>query len=229
MKIVIVHGQGHEGSTYHIAHMVADRIGGEIAEFFLPQDFGSFCQGCTMCFKGDKTKCPHYGSLEPITYSLIEADLIILASPVYVFHATGAMKALLDHYGYMFMVHRPEEAMFKKQGLCVATAAGAGISSTIKDMADSLFFWGVAKQYKLGFAVAAVSWETVSEKKKRAIEKKAAAMADLIRRRNGKVKPGLKTKAFFSLMRMIHKKGLLPFDADYWKEKGWTGKVRPWK
>ena len=46
----------------------------------------------------------------------MEADLIILASPVYVYHVTGAMKALLDHYGYMWMAHRPEEAMFKKTG-----------------------------------------------------------------------------------------------------------------
>ncbi|MBQ9538328.1 MAG: NAD(P)H-dependent oxidoreductase [Treponema sp.] len=229
MKITIIHGQNHKGSTYHIARMVADRIGGEIKEFFLPRDFGSFCMGCMMCFKGSEAGCPHHASLAPITKALLEADLIILASPVYVYHATGSMKALLDHYGYMWMVHRPEQAMFSKQGLCVATAAGAGMSSTIKDMADSLFFWGVAKRYKLGFAVAAVSWDAVSEKKKLSIEKKAVAMADLIKRRNGRVKPGFKTKAFFGLVRMLHKKGLLPGDMDYWNKKGWDGKIRPWK
>ena len=59
-----------------------------------------------------------------------EANVIILASPVYVFHATGAMKAFLDHYGYRWMVHSPEESMFKKQGVCISTAAGAGMKST---------------------------------------------------------------------------------------------------
>ena len=26
MKIVIIHGQSHKGSTYHIAHMLAEKI-----------------------------------------------------------------------------------------------------------------------------------------------------------------------------------------------------------
>lgn len=65
--------------------------------------------------EGEK-KCPHYEALLPITTAIDEADVIILPSPVYVYHATGAMKAFLDHYGYRWMVHRPEESMFKKQG-----------------------------------------------------------------------------------------------------------------
>ena len=60
MKIVIIHGQSHNGSTCHIARMLADKIGGETTEFFLPKDFGEFCCGCTRCFKESETKCPHY-------------------------------------------------------------------------------------------------------------------------------------------------------------------------
>ena len=77
-------------------------------------------------------KCPHYGAISPITSAMDEADVIILASPVYVYHATGAMKAFLDHYGYRWMVHRPAKSMFRKQGVCISTAAGAGLSSTNK-------------------------------------------------------------------------------------------------
>ena len=35
----------------------------------------------------------------------------------------------LDHYGYRWMVHCPEGSMFRKQGVCIATAAGAGIKT----------------------------------------------------------------------------------------------------
>ena len=28
MKTIIIHGQNHMGSTYHIAHMLADKVGG---------------------------------------------------------------------------------------------------------------------------------------------------------------------------------------------------------
>ena len=229
MRTVIIHGQSHKGSTYHIAHNLAEKIGGELSEFFLPRDFGEFCLGCMNCFKNGPADCLHHERLRPITEAMDAADVIILESPVYVYHATGAMKAFLDHYGWRWMVHRPEQSMFRKQGVCVATAAGAGMKSTIKDMADSLFFWGIAKQYHLGAAVAAASWDKVSEKKKAQIEKKTSAIAAKIIRGNGRVKPGLKTRAFFSLMRMIQKNGWLPLDADYWKEKGWTGSARPWK
>lgn len=144
MKTVIIHGQSHKGSTYHIAHALAEKIGGECKEFFLPKDFDKFCVGCNQCFMEGEKKCPHYEALLPITKAMDEADVIILASPVYVYHATGAMKAFLDHYGYRWMVHRPEESMFRKQGVCICTAAGAGLSSTNKDMADSLFFGALA-------------------------------------------------------------------------------------
>lgn len=229
MKTVIIHGQNHNGSTCHIAKQLADKIGGETSEFFLLRDFGDFCCGCTQCFTKHETKCPHYERLSPITQAIDEADVIILASPVYVYHATGAMKAFLDHYGWRWMVHRPDERMFKKQGVCISTAAGAGTRSTNKDMADSLFFWGVPKIYKYGIGVAATSWDGVPEKKKRRVEKATDSIADKIIKRNGRVKPGIKTKGFFHIMRMLQKNGWNEADMNYWKAKGWTDNNRPWK
>jgi len=229
MKITMIHGQSHKGSTYHIAKMLSDKLEGEVTEFFLPTDFDSFCIGCTNCFEKSETLCPHYEKLKPITEAMDDADVIVLESPVYVYHATGAMKVFLDHYGYRWMVHRPEEKMFHKQAVCISTAAGAGMKSTIKDMADSTFFWGVAKTYQYGISVAAVSWDGVSEKKKQKIEKKTTALARKIKKRIGKVKPSIKTRGFFQIMRMLQKNGWNEADVSYWKEKGWTGKKRPWK
>lgn len=116
MKIVLIHGQNHKGSTYSIGRMLAEKIGKNITEFFLPRDFGEFCIGCTKCFLINASQCPHYEKLLPIIRVMDEADVLILTSPVYVFHATGSMKAFLDHFGYRWMVHRPEEKMFRKQG-----------------------------------------------------------------------------------------------------------------
>ncbi|MBQ8913501.1 MAG: NAD(P)H-dependent oxidoreductase [Lachnospiraceae bacterium] len=229
MKTVIIHGQNHKGSTYHIARELAEKIGGDITEFFLPRDFGEFCVGCTTCFEKNETKCPHYEKLNPITNAMDAADVIILASPVYVYHVTGAMKAFLDHYGYRWLVHSPEESMFKKQGVCITTAAGAGMKSTMKDMADSLFFWGIAKTYKLGMAVAAVDWDSVKDKKKAQIDKSTTAIASKIIKRNGHIKPGIKTRAMFSMMRLMQKNGWNERDVKYWKEKGWADGKKPWK
>lgn len=229
MKIVMIHGQSHKGSTYQIGKKLADKLGGDVTEFFLPRDFGEFCVGCTGCFMKSETLCPHYEKLRPLTEAIDEADVLILTSPVYVYHATGAMKAFLDHYGYRWMVHRPNERMFKKQAVCIATAAGAGMKSTLKDMADSLFFWGVPKIYRYGAAVRATSYEKISGKMKQKIESRTNVLAAQIKRNHGKVRVGVKTRGFFSIMRIAHKRGFNEADDAYWKEKGWLGSKRPWK
>ena len=228
MKITIIHGQSHRGSTYHIAKMLAEKLKGEIAEFFLPREFSSLCIGCTNCFAKSETLYPHYEKLKPITEAIDNADVIILASPVYVYHVTGAMKVFLDHYGYRWLVHRPEESMFSKQAVCISTAAGGGMKSTNKDMADSTFYWGVAKTYKYGVGVREVSWNRVNDKIKNKIEKKTTSLAKRIRKNYCSVKPSIKTKAFFSVMRLVQKNGWNETDSNYWHEKGWTGKKRPW-
>lgn len=228
MKIALIHGQSHKGTTYHLARLLAEKLGGEISEFFLPRDFGEFCVGCCRCFLNSEQQCPHYERLSPITRAIDEAELVILASPVYVYHATGAMKAFLDHYGWRWLVHRPEEAMFSKQAVCISTAAGAGMRSTNRDMAHSTFFWGVGRTYRFGMGVAAIDWEGVSEKKKQKAERRLSALTQKIKRRQGRVRPGIKTKAMFSVMRLAFRRGGNPADAAYWKAKGWTEHGRPW-
>ena len=68
---------------------------------------------------------------------------------MYVYHVTAAMKTLLDHYGYRWMIHRPEESMFRKQVVCISTAAGGGMKETTKDIADSTFFGVLLKHIEL--------------------------------------------------------------------------------
>ena len=230
MKITVINGQSHKGSTYHIGKMLADKLGGEVTEYFLPKDFGDMCIGCTACILKSEQLCPHYQRLEKLTNAIDEADVLIFTSPVYVYHVTGAMISFLDHYGYRWMVHRPEKKMFSKQAVCISTAAGAGTKSTNKDIADSLFFWGVPKVYKYGVNVRAMSYSRISDKTKAEIDKKTTAIANKIKAKNGRVKVGLKTKGFFEIMRMIqHKSGWNEADTDYWHNKGWDGKKRPWK
>lgn len=229
MKIAVINGQNHKGSTYHIGKQVADKLGGEVTEFFLPRDFGDFCVGCTQCFLKSETLCPHYERLKKITEAMDEADVLIFTTPVYVYHCTGSMKAFLDHYGYRWMVHRPEQKMFTKQAVVISTAAGSGTKSANKDIADSMFFWGVPKTYRYGVNVHATNYSGVTDELKKKIDKKTTSIANKVKKNNGKVKAGLKTKGFFFIMRMIQKSGWNEADKNYWAERGWNGKNRPWK
>ena len=51
MKTVIIHGQARQGSTCAIARELAEKVGGEVQEFFLPRDFEGGCKGCFGCLK----------------------------------------------------------------------------------------------------------------------------------------------------------------------------------
>lgn len=231
MKIALINGTNHKGSTYHIGRLLAEKLTNSenITEVFLPKDMPNFCLGCAKCILEGEELCPHFSYIEPITKNIDCADVLIFTSPVYVFHATGAMKALLDHLAYRWMSHRPEEKMFSKQGVCISTAAGAGMKSAIKDMCDSLSYWGVGKIYSYGIGVQAISWNQVSEKKKAKINRKMTSLARAITKREGNVHSTLKAKAFFSIMRMMNKKPWNAADGAYWKAKGWMGSARPWK
>ena len=83
MKIVMIHGQNHQGSTCMVARQLAEKVGGETKEFFLPRDFDKACRGCYTCFQTELRNCPHYRELEPLEQAILEAELLIFDSPVY--------------------------------------------------------------------------------------------------------------------------------------------------
>ncbi len=228
IKILLIHGINHKGSTYHIARTLADQISDQVQEVFLPKDFGSMCIGCGQCILKDEKMCPHYQELAHLTKAMDEADVLILDSPVYTYHVTSGMKAFLEHYGWCWMLHRPMESMFQKQMVCIATAAGAGQKSTCQDMADSATYWGVGKIYKYGLVVRAMKWEDVGQDKKEQIEGDMTRLAGKIKTRAGKIKPSIKTRFLFFVMGQIVKKRKDSADYAYWEEKGWLGKKRPW-
>lgn len=223
MKIFLIHGQNHIGTTARIGRAVAKKLGGEVKEFFLPRDFHEFCVGCGNCFNISEEKCPHYSKIKDITKAMDEADILIFTSPVYVYHVTAPMKAFLDHFGYQWMIHRPKPSYFTKQAVLISTAAGAGTKSTLKDMEDSMFFWGVGKIYKMGFNVHALTFNHVSSDTKKMMSKKINEVVREIKSNQGKITGmSLKQKALFEVMRKLQKAGKFSeTDNEYWKEQGW--------
>lgn len=232
MKIAVIHGANHKGSTYHITQQLLENLDSNthhISEFFLPRDMDQFCIGCTNCFMKGENLCPHYHKLLPIKEALEQSELLIFDSPVYVLHTTGQMKVLLDHFGYRFLVHRPHPSMFQKTAVIITTAAGGGMKSTIKDIKDSLTFWGVGRIHTYGIAVNAIDWQGVPQKKKDAIQNHVKKLASKIKKNYQKVKPSLKVKGLFYIMRFSQKKFRInEVDYTYWKEMGWLDKKRPW-
>ena len=161
--------------------------------------------------------------------AILDAELLILESPVYVYHAAGPMMSFLDHFGTWWMVHRPMPEMSGKQAVAIATAAGGGMKSTVRDMADSLEMWGIRKVYKLGFGVQATKPGEIPARILNRIHKKTDRLARQIRNSAGRHGCNGRAKKWFYLMRFAHKH-FPPAEPDYgyWEERGWHGKRRPW-
>ena len=231
MKIVMIHGQNHKGSTYKIGRMIANKISREddIVEFFLPRDLNHFCLGCYACIE-DVTKCPFYEEKNKIMTAVESADLLIFTTPTYCLRASAPMKSFIDLTFNYWMIHRPRKCMFSKRAIVVSTAAGIGTKSAIKDITTTLLYWGVPSVITYGISVQAMNWAGVADKKKQKIEKDTIKIANKVLKRK-RVKAGLKTKALFMMMRMMQKKDWGSGEAEkmHWDKNGWLGTERPWK
>lgn len=231
MKIVLINGQNHKGSTYHIGRMLAEKIGSDedIVEFFLPGDLNHFCLGCYACIDDD-SKCPFYEEKNRIMTEVEDADVLIFTTPTYCLRASAPMKSFLDLTFNYWMSHRPRKCMFTKQAVVISTAAGSGAKKAVKDVSNALFYWGIPRIYEYGICVQAMNWNGVSEKKKRKIEKDTEWIAQRLLRKKH-VTAGIRTKVMFSLMRMMQKADFGSGEADkaYWESCGWLGKERPWR
>lgn len=238
MKISIVNGTDQKGCTHAMKEMFITAMGGghEINEFTLPRDCPVFCTGCKACFANDIYACPHARYTVPIWESLLAADLLVFTSPVYVFHVTAQMKALLDHFATKWMVHSPDGPMFAKQAVVITNAIGQGLSKTARDITDSLDFWGVARVYVIKQAMFQGEWRLVSAKRKTAVQRQCEKHARMIKRCT-RVKPRFKIKGLFALSRL----GQILIDRSerkagrertkdyrYWKEHGWLDGRKPW-
>ena len=229
MKVVTIYGSMRHGSTYHAAGLVLEALSRrgpvENQEIFLPGDMDHFCNGCFTCFFKGEEKCPHAKDVAPIVAALMEADLILLASPVYGLDVSGQMKALLDHLCFMWISHRPDPRMFTKVGLSVVTTAGAGKGHTAKTLNNSLTFWGLKRVFSFKTAVSACEWNEIPPKKLRKMTTKADALARRITWTLANIKrlpsPILRTVMFAAMKGMMKNNGWNPRDRAHWQAQRW--------
>ncbi|MBQ2276502.1 MAG: NAD(P)H-dependent oxidoreductase [Lachnospiraceae bacterium] len=229
MKITLIHGQNHKGSTYHIGKLLAEQFGdSDIQEFFLPKDLEHFCMGCYQCIENEE-KCPFYNEKNRIMQAIEAADLLIFTTPTYCMRASASMKAFMDLTFTYWMSHKPRKCMFSKKAVVISTAAGTGTKSAIKDITNTLFYWGVPYIKEYGIAVQAMGWEQISDKKKKKIKEDITKLARKLQKE--KVHVGTKTRFMFHMMRMmqLNNWGASKVEKDYWKQNGWLDKERPWK
>ncbi|MDR1001922.1 MAG: NAD(P)H-dependent oxidoreductase [Oscillospiraceae bacterium] len=227
-QAVIITGTEVKGCTYHMKEAFLQGLGGafEVTEFTLPRDMPHFCVGCKLCFFESESRCPHSDSVMPIWNAMLGADLIVFAAPVYVMRVPGQVKALLDHFGCHWMVHRPDPAMFTKRAVILTQSVGAPNAAAQKDIVTSLSWMGVPSIKRFGFGLMeGVIWDELSGRLKSRIIRKTKRFAKGFR----SIKPArksLKVRVLFFISKQMHK-GVLKkettpgADNRHWIEQGW--------
>lgn len=231
MKITVIHGQNHKGSTWNISHLLVQKIQGEkeVKEYFLPRDLNHFCAGCYACLE-DRARCPYWQEKEPILQDMLGADLLIFTSPNYCMMPSAPMKAFLDLFFTNWMTHKPLKEMFSKRAVVISSTAGAGAKKTVKLIGNNLTNWGIPEIHRYGAVVNAMNWDMVPPKKKAGIEKDMGKLARKLSR-GGKVSVGIRTRILFWFYGSMQKAGwgASPAEKQYWLENGWLSGGRPWK
>lgn len=238
MKIVVINGTEKHGVTYRLKEMFLKpfKKNAQITEYYLPKDCPAFCTGCVNCVLKGAYTCKDAVYIQRIAASLLESDLIVMTSPAYVMHTTGAMKALLDHFAYLWMPHRPAPEMFTKRAVIITQCLGAGAWSAAKDIKHSLSWWGISEiKVFTGRLMESLIWDELPEAKRADLTGRMKRLSEKLLRIGEEKPPRVRiaTRIKFLICRMmqksLHKKDPAYLDGKYWAEHGWLEKSRPWK
>lgn len=142
MKVVAFNGSPRkEGNTFQSLQIVLAELQKEGIETELIQVGGKALHGCTACYgcyKNKDRECAiKKDDLNSYVAKMIEADGIIIGSPVYFSNVTSEVKAFMDRTG---LVARANDYLFdKKVGAAVLAVRRAG--ATFAFSAINFFFF----------------------------------------------------------------------------------------
>ncbi len=77
------------------------------------------CLGCNSCFKCENNKCSIDDDMQVIYERLAQADILVIASPVYFYGISAQLKAIVDR------LHTPLRNRFKIKKMALLLVAGA--------------------------------------------------------------------------------------------------------
>jgi multimeric flavodoxin WrbA len=103
------------------------------------------CKACMACFKTEELKCAQKDIINTIIPKVVQADALILGSPVYFADLTPELKAFIDRVGYVCISHA--YPLRRKPGAAVVVARRAGMIHAY----DSInHFFGIMQMLTVG-------------------------------------------------------------------------------
>jgi multimeric flavodoxin WrbA/putative sterol carrier protein len=219
--VVAVNGSPHAGvgNTALMIEMLRPALAAEgfaLEVITLTDHAIEYCTGCAWCL--DKGRCWIPDDHAGIVQRLLDADGIILASPVYFFHVTAQMKTFLDRS--LAFGHKPQPTW--KPGLAVSVSAGSGETAVSEYLAFILRVYGAYAAGRLT-ALATAPGDFIG---KQALEARAADLArDLARavrekRRYPATDMDLRYYQFMSALVRENAESMMRDDHEHWEKLG---------
>jgi multimeric flavodoxin WrbA len=131
-KIVILNGSNSaKKNTAKIVKAFtqgAESVGNEVKEFMITKMNIHSCLGCIACFKIRKDNphiCVQVDDMEQIYSAILDADVIVFASPMYWWGISGQLKIVVDRLEAV-IGHLGIENVHKKSTALLMTNTGGG-------------------------------------------------------------------------------------------------------
>lgn len=124
-KVLVISGSPRKGGNSDILCNEfikgATEAGNDVYKIFLGDKKFNFCTGCYACKKTGK--CIQKDDMSEILEKIMDADVILMATPVYFYTMDGQMKTLIDRTVPKYMKLKNKDIYF------IATAADGNTSA----------------------------------------------------------------------------------------------------
>lgn len=139
MKVIAIMGSPRgKGAGYKIVKKIENKMktmGDVDFEYLFLKDTDlKTCMGCFNCVTKGEDRCPLKDDRAMIEQKLLEADGVILSSPVYVMNVSWLMKNFIDRFAYTN--HRLR--FFRQKVLIVTNSGGSGLKEAQAPMRIAL-------------------------------------------------------------------------------------------
>jgi multimeric flavodoxin WrbA len=219
MKIIGINGspRGDDSQTRRLVMAVlegARKAGADITFIDVCKLDIHYCNACGACYA--KGECIHDDDFTELAVKMMEADGIVLGSPVYINSVTAQLKTMFDRMADI--VHC--QAFSGKYGCSVSTAGGSMAEETARYMNSALTMFGATT-----IGTAAVNFMgnpnaiAPAEKKAKELGK---ALAEAIRSgwKDPEQEQVLAERGGYMKQLVLANKDLWTHEYEYWKGKG---------
>ncbi|MFH1057932.1 MAG: flavodoxin family protein, partial [Pseudomonadota bacterium] len=209
-------GIGNTAQMIEMLRPALEAEGLELKHIHLADKEVNYCVGCGFCM--ERGACWIEDDHKAVVKELLDADAVILGSPVYFYHVTGQMKTFLDRslaYG-----HKPRGSW--KPGLALSVTARVGETEVAEYLGKMLKVYGA---YPVG-AFTALATKPGEFLGKETVQARAADLArDLARAVKEKRRYPVTSADYFYWLFMrelvtANRDDIMRDDFEHWQKKG---------